>query len=104
MSATAGHLELTLAADPASVAHARREVANALPQLDEEQNYTVQLLISELVTNAVKHGDHGAPLELHASWDGIVRVEVTDYGNGFIPAPRSQPLEEPGGYGLFLVG
>ena len=61
-------------------------------------------MISELVTNAVKHGDHGAPLELHASWDGIVRVEVTDYGNGFIPAPRSQPLEEPGGYGLFLVG
>ena len=104
MSATAGHMDLTLASDPASVAHARTEVLNALAELGAEQDFTVRLLISELVTNALMHGDTEGPLELHASWNGIVRVEVTDHGDGFIPTPRGQPLEEPGGYGLMLVG
>jgi anti-sigma regulatory factor (Ser/Thr protein kinase) len=104
MSATAGHLELTLAPDPASVGQARKAVANALPELGAEQNFTVRLLISELVTNALTHGDTVEPLELHASWNGTVRVEVIDHGDGFTPIPRTRPLEEPGGYGLFLVG
>jgi two-component sensor histidine kinase len=78
---------------------------NALPELGAEQNYTMSLLISELVTNALEHGGHhGTPLELHASWNDTVRVVVIDDGGGFIPAPRTQPLEEPGGYGLVLVG
>jgi anti-sigma regulatory factor (Ser/Thr protein kinase) len=104
MSATAGHLELTFTPDPASVGEARKLVLNALPELGAEQSFTVRLLISELVTNALRHGDQEVPLELHASWDGTVRVEVIDHGRGFIPTPRAQPLEEPGGYGLFLVG
>jgi anti-sigma regulatory factor (Ser/Thr protein kinase) len=104
MSATTGHLDLTLAHDAASVAQARKAVANALPELGAEQNFTVRLLISELVTNALRHGGLEKPLELHASWNGTVRVEVIDHGDGFTPAPRTQPLEEPGGYGLLLVG
>src|SRR3954451_6563725 len=104
MSATAGHLDLTLAPDPASVAEARKAVANALPELGADQNFTVRLLTSELVTNALRHGGDEEPLKLHASWNGTVRVEVIDHGDGFIPAPRTRPLEEPGGYVLLLVG
>ena len=104
MSTATGHLELTLAPDPASVAEARAAVLEALPELSTERENTVRLLISELVTNALRHGDHNAPVELHASWNSTVRVEVIDHGDGFTPLPRGQPLDEPGGYGLLLVG
>lgn len=104
MSAAIGHLELTLQSDPASVARARAAVLDALPGLDAERENTVRLLISELVTNALRHSDSAAPVELHASWNSTVRVEVTDHGGGFTPHPRDKPLEEPGGYGLMLVG
>jgi anti-sigma regulatory factor (Ser/Thr protein kinase) len=99
-----GHLDLTLDPEPASVAQARTAVLNALPELGAERNFTVRLLISELVTNALIYGDHEEPVELHASWDETVRVEVIDHGHGFTPTPRTRPLEESGGYGLFLVG
>jgi anti-sigma regulatory factor (Ser/Thr protein kinase) len=104
MTAT-GHLDLLLASEPGSVAHARTEVLAALDgRLDEERQDTVRLLISELVTNAVRHGGDGEPVELHAQWNSHLRVEVMDHGHGFAPKPRSAPVDEPGGYGLFLVG
>ena len=42
--------------------------------------------------------------KLHASWNSEVRVEVSDHGEGFTPAPRFGTLDEPGGFGLFLIG
>src|SRR3954462_10934433 len=98
MSTATGHLELILAPDPASVAQARQAIVNALPELDADRVNTVRLLISELVTNALRHSDCAQPVELHASWNSGVRVEVTDHGDGFTPVPRTKPLEEPGGY------
>ena len=104
MTAT-GHLDLTLAPEPKSVAKARSEVVAALGgRLDEVHLDTVRLLISELVTNAVRHGGDSKPVTLHASWNSHLRIEVMDRGHGFAPKPRSGPTDEPGGYGLFLVG
>ena len=102
--AAVGHLELTLPPEPRSVARARAAVLAALPQLDSARLDTVRLLISELVTNALRHSDCAEPVELHASWNSHVRVEVVDRGEGFAPTPRNKPLDEPGGYGLLLVG
>jgi anti-sigma regulatory factor (Ser/Thr protein kinase) len=99
-----GHLELTLPPHAQSVGRARAAVLEALPGLDSAREHTVRLLISELVTNALRHSDCAEPVELHASWNSYVRVEVVDRGEGFTPGPRTRPLEEPGGYGLFLVG
>jgi serine/threonine-protein kinase RsbW len=100
-----GHLDLMLEPEPASVAQARTEVLAALgSRLDQEHMDTVRLLISELVTNAVRHGADGEPVQLHAQWNSHLRVEVMDHGRGFAPKPRSAPVDEPGGYGLFLVG
>jgi anti-sigma regulatory factor (Ser/Thr protein kinase) len=99
-----GHLELSLAAGPESVALARARVLDALPGLSADRADTVRLLISELVTNALRHSACGDPVELHATWNSCVRVEVVDHGQGFTPVPRDRPLEEPGGFGLFLVG
>jgi anti-sigma regulatory factor (Ser/Thr protein kinase) len=99
-----GHLDITLDPDPASVARARAAILDALHGLDEERLNTVRLLISELVTNALRHSDCGEPVEVHASWNSKVRVEVIDRGAGFAPTPRTKSLEEPGGFGLLLVG
>jgi anti-sigma regulatory factor (Ser/Thr protein kinase) len=100
-----GHLELSLPSEPASVARARTSVLDALkPDVDDAHLETVRLLISELVTNAVRHGDRDTPVELHAHWNSFVRVEVMDHGHGFTPKPRTAPVEDPGGFGLFLVG
>ena len=52
-----GTLELTLPPEPGSVAEARSRVLDAVgPELDSEQEQTLRLLVSEVVTNAVRHG------------------------------------------------
>src|SRR5262249_41048365 len=100
-----GTLELMLAPNPSSVAEARAKVLEAMaPELGEDCADRVRLLVSELVTNAVRHGSRHEPVELHAHWNSRVHIEVTDHGDGFVPHPYSGPREEPGGYGLFLVG
>jgi anti-sigma regulatory factor (Ser/Thr protein kinase) len=66
----------------------------------------VRLLLSEVVTNAVRHsGSAGeATIGLSVSVSGgAVRAEVTDQGRGFAPTPRSAPWTETGGWGLHLV-
>ena len=100
-----GTLDLTLQPRPASVAEARTRVCDAIePELTDGASDTLRLLVSEVVTNAVRHGSNGQPVELHASWNSEVRVEVSDHGEGFTPAPRLGALDEPGGFGLFLIG
>ena len=100
-----GTLDLTLRPRADSVAEARTRVCEAIePELDDGASDTLRLLVSEVVTNAVRHGGDGQPVELHASWNAEVRVEVSDHGRGFSPQPRFGRLDEPGGFGLFLVG
>jgi anti-sigma regulatory factor (Ser/Thr protein kinase) len=98
-------LDLSFPSEPGSVAEARMQVCDALaPELDEGHTETLRLLVSELVTNAVRHGGQGEPVELHAHWNSQVRIEVVDRGDGFTPGARSRAMDEPGGFGLFLVG
>jgi anti-sigma regulatory factor (Ser/Thr protein kinase) len=98
-------LDLTLPPKADSVAEARARVCAAVASdLEDGDVETLRLLVSELVTNAVRHGDGDEPLELHARWNDEVHVEVCDHGVGFSPAPRIGALDEPGGFGLYLVG
>jgi anti-sigma regulatory factor (Ser/Thr protein kinase) len=100
-----GTLDLTLPAEASSVAEARTRVCEAIaPEFDGGDVETLRLLVSEVVTNAVRHGASTGPFELHATWNAEVRVEVCDQGDGFTPAPRQGALDDPGGFGLFLVG
>jgi anti-sigma regulatory factor (Ser/Thr protein kinase) len=65
---------------------------------------SVELLTTELVSNAVRHGGAGEDqtVVLHlALAPECLRVEVCDPGQGFEPG-RPAPYGE-GGYGLFLV-
>lgn len=61
-----------------------------------------ELVVSELVTNAVLHAGTAGRLRLRLV-EGRVRVEVLDEGGG---EPREQPVDllRPGGRGLLIVG
>jgi anti-sigma regulatory factor (Ser/Thr protein kinase) len=96
-------LELTLPPVPDSIPHARHtldRLADAIgkPLLDE-----LRLLVSEVVTNSIRHGGLG-PIELWVSVDPrIVRVEVEDRGPGFEPSLGNGDDERGSGWGLLLV-
>jgi len=61
-----------------------------------------ELIVTELVTNAVVHGVGTIRLRLQ-SGAGLVRGEVIDEGPGFEVDVREHGVEEIGGRGLWLV-
>jgi len=62
-----------------------------------------ELLVSEVVTNAVLHGGvNYAPVAVHRS-TGTIRVEVTDPGSVIPAEPAEVDLTTPGGLGLGIV-
>lgn len=85
---------------------ARHAIDRLEPHLDERVLEDLRLLVSELVTNSIRHGRVGATgyvgLDVSVSC-GTVRVEVSDPGSGFDPSPRDPDRSHPGGWGLYLV-
>ena len=65
----------------------------------------VRLVVSELVTNAVRHGPPGhGPIELTVTVGGdVARIEVADGGQGFRPPSDGPHLGQEGGWGLVVV-
>ena len=97
-------LDVDIPRDDKAPWHARRAVEQLGDQIDPEVRPDVMLLVSELVTNSVKYGDHGAlRLQIESKEPRKLRVEVIDQGDGFIPVARDRPMNEPGGWGLHLV-
>lgn len=99
-------LQVQLRACPESVADARAEVS-ALSTLDAETHDALLIVVSELVTNAVRHA--GLPTEARVTLRATrlgnrVRVEVIDGGRGFDreQVARVQP-SAAGGFGLRIV-
>jgi anti-sigma regulatory factor (Ser/Thr protein kinase) len=89
--------------DLPEVPEARRFVADAAEGLGREPNDDLLLVVSELVTNAVRHGAGGMEVRVD-SGDHHVRVEVLDEGGLPISEPgRVPPLDAIGGRGLHLV-
>jgi anti-sigma regulatory factor (Ser/Thr protein kinase) len=85
---------------------ARVAIADGYPSLPEPMRTDLMLLVTELVTNAVRHGgDRGdLPIRLEVERDdGRVHVEVEDPGNTFMPPPAILTGDSAGGWGLFLV-
>ena len=91
-----------LLAHPSSVATARKVVRDVLTVARRDDLVeTAQLLVSEVVTNALVHA--GTPIDFHASvGDTGLRVEVTD-GSTQAPAPRSYGAMAGTGRGLRLL-
>jgi anti-sigma regulatory factor (Ser/Thr protein kinase) len=97
-------LALCMSATPDAPAAARRSL-DRLPQIDQRTLDTLSLLISELVTNAVRHAGLTAidPIHLTISTAPVIRVEVTDSGPGFDPAALRPTPGYNGGYGLQIL-
>ncbi|MCU1623093.1 MAG: hypothetical protein JWL79_1938 [Frankiales bacterium] len=93
-----GGIELTRMTD--SVPAARRYVREALPPSEVRQD--VELVVTELVTNAVLHAPAGAIGLRLAEVAGAVRIEVEDAGHG-MPVAVRQSAEAMTGRGLALV-
>ncbi len=100
-------LRLQLERDVRAPAIARAAVSEQLDAagIDGSVGQTIVLLVSEVVTNAVRHSSapEDSSIALAASVsEAAVRVSVTDAGGGFEPRPRD-PERLGDGYGLFLL-
>ncbi|MFF4585735.1 SpoIIE family protein phosphatase [Streptomyces sp. NPDC001388] len=87
--------------DPAAVAGVR---AAATDKLDEwglsELGFSMELALSELVTNAVRYGSE--PIHMRLIYDRMLICEVAD-GSSTSPHLRYAATTDEGGRGLFLV-
>ncbi|MFD8706955.1 SpoIIE family protein phosphatase [Kitasatospora sp. NPDC059648] len=87
--------------DPAQVARARQLAADQLAVWGlEETAFVTELVVSELVTNAVKYGQ--PPIRLRLIRDSSLICEVSD-GSATAPHLRRARTFDEGGRGLLLV-
>lgn len=87
--------------DPAAVGKIRTMAARQLSEWGlEELNFTNELVVSELVTNAIRYGT--APARLRMIRDRSLITEVSDSSNTS-PHLRRARMTDEGGRGLYLV-
>jgi anti-sigma regulatory factor (Ser/Thr protein kinase) len=99
----AQELEITLDSQPESVARARQVTGQVIAGLSEQTLEDLRLIVSELVTNAVKHGPAGRVKIRLRREGGTVRGEVEDEGTGPFGLRRRTRPGPIGGLGLQLV-
>ena len=94
-----------LASAPESVTEARRLATDFAGSLcSRDQLPKLELAVSEVVGNAVRHGAGDDDIKFAMTpKDGYLCVQVTDSGPGFVPKPGAIAAEDDGGFGLFLV-
>ncbi|MEU6671972.1 SpoIIE family protein phosphatase [Streptomyces sp. NPDC046727] len=90
-----------LPADPAAVATARSLTARQLSTwaMDDEA-FATELIVSELVTNAIRYAE--PPVQLRLIRDRTLSIEVSD-GSSAAPHVRHARTTDEGGRGLLLV-
>jgi anti-sigma regulatory factor (Ser/Thr protein kinase) len=91
---------------PDSVAAARRSLGRLAGHVPEPLLSDLRLLVSELVTNSVRHARLGSKdvIELRVALSGdSVRLEVADPGPGFEATLRPPGPDGSSGWGLHVV-
>jgi sigma-B regulation protein RsbU (phosphoserine phosphatase) len=99
-------MELRLPAEPIAPALARAGIRGAAPDLPDRTAADLALLLTELVSNAVRHASQtpGDEIRVRLYADDPVRVEVVDTGPGFEPlALASSVGVQSSGWGLILL-
>lgn len=92
---------LELPSDPAAVSAARRFAGARLAEWGlGEASFTTELVVSELVTNAIRYGE--PPVRLRLIRDAALTCEVSDAGSTAPHLRRARAFDE-GGRGLLLV-
>ncbi|POX55299.1 protein phosphatase [Streptomyces sp. Ru71] len=93
---------LELAFEPESAARARSLTSERLAHWRlEDLTFSAELIVSELVTNAIRHARGPVSLRLIRTQNRLI-CAVSD-GSSTSPHPRRAKLGEEGGRGLFLV-
>ncbi|WP_327320010.1 SpoIIE family protein phosphatase [Streptomyces sp. NBC_01235] len=87
--------------DPAAVGEVRAAVVRQLARWDlEDLSFTTELILSELVTNAIRYGS--GPVGVRLLRDRTLICEVSD-SSSTSPHLRYAAMTDEGGRGLFLV-
>ena len=100
-------LDLQLHAGATAPSYARALVAGLQDRLPEDVLDDLVLLVSEVVTNCVRHAGLGSgdtiQLTVKATSTSI-RLDVVDHGRGFDPPEVTEhDVNETGGWGLYIV-
>ncbi len=103
---TSRGLRLRLDADVEAAGKARDALAELEGQLEDQVLEDMRLLVTELVTNSVRHAE-AAPeaqvrLEVSVAADRVL-VVVEDGGSGFAPVARTPDSPDDSGWGLHFV-
>lgn len=89
------------AADPAAVAALRSSVGKQLDDWGlDELAFTTEVIVSELVTNAIRYV--GGPIQVRLIRDRTLTCEVSDTGHT-TPNLRHAASDDEGGRGLFII-
>jgi anti-sigma regulatory factor (Ser/Thr protein kinase) len=101
-------LRMRLGSGPDAAAEARRAIAGLRADLDPPLMETLRLLVTELITNSVRHTECDSLMLRVAIGRAAVLTEVTDEGPGFDPGVALEgelpDAHDPdSGWGLFLV-
>jgi anti-sigma regulatory factor (Ser/Thr protein kinase) len=100
-------LRMRLGSGPDAAADARRAIAQLRADLDPPLMETLRLLVTELVTNSVRHTDCDSLTLRVAIGKSAVLTEVTDDGPSFdveeFEGQSAASHDTDGGWGLFLV-
>jgi anti-sigma regulatory factor (Ser/Thr protein kinase) len=95
--------DVELVSTSSAPAQARGALDRIAGRIAPEQMRDVRLLVSELVTNAVRHAGGEAVRLVVALAGGTLRIEVHDPGSGFTLKPPSDDPLRASGWGLVLV-
>jgi anti-sigma regulatory factor (Ser/Thr protein kinase) len=104
---SADSIHRSLAPDLNATGDARRALDGFSGQLEEDVLERGALVVTEVVSNSVKHAGLTAAQRIDlniAVLPECLRIEVTDEGGGFDPAvTRPDPSLRSGGWGLLMV-
>jgi len=96
-------LRMRLGSGPDAAASARRAISGLRADLDPPLIETLRLLVTELVTNSVRHTAADSLTLSVAVGKSAVLTEVADTGPGFDPQCVEDSAKNDTGWGLFLV-
>jgi anti-sigma regulatory factor (Ser/Thr protein kinase) len=96
-------ISLRLHGGPEAAARARRALSQLRADIDPPLMETLRLLVTELVSNSVRHAQSESVVLKIVVGRSAVLTEVTDEGPGFDPAKTEKPESNESGWGLFLV-
>ena len=99
-------VDVTLEPVADSVPRARDALESLRDRIGDRRIDDLRLVVSELVTNSVRHAnldrDDRIALHVDAGTD-VIRVEIRDRGPGFDAVVTPTTMYQEGGWGLYLI-